>query len=149
MIVAYSTSPNLGNLLSYRKICKRLGPKVSSFLWLDMSRPLPFFKLRISLRLIYAAWKKDFFIFLTYTPLWIQEMARPFWPHTHKIFQFEVEVWIGLPTHKGTSLIICNQASAGVSALCLLCAPPFLFAQIYTIDKNDRNASPASGHCNK
>ena len=32
MVVAYSTSLNLGNLLSYRKICKRLGPKVSSFL---------------------------------------------------------------------------------------------------------------------
>ena len=32
MILAYSRAPNLGNLLSYRKICKRSGPKVSSFL---------------------------------------------------------------------------------------------------------------------
>ena len=32
MLIAYSRAPNIGNLLSYRKINKRLGPKVSSFL---------------------------------------------------------------------------------------------------------------------
>ena len=32
MIIAYSRAPNIGNLLSYRKICKRSGPKVSSYL---------------------------------------------------------------------------------------------------------------------
>ena len=32
MVIAYSRAPNLGNLLSYRKICKRSGPKVSSYL---------------------------------------------------------------------------------------------------------------------
>ena len=39
MIIAYSRAPNIGNLLSYRKICKRSGPKVSSYLWLDISKP--------------------------------------------------------------------------------------------------------------
>ena len=32
MIVCYSRAPNLGNKLSYRKICQRKGPKVSSYL---------------------------------------------------------------------------------------------------------------------
>ena len=32
MLVAYSRAPNIGNLLSYRKINKRMGPKVSSHL---------------------------------------------------------------------------------------------------------------------
>ena len=32
LVIAYSRAPNLGELLSYRKICKRSGPKVSSFL---------------------------------------------------------------------------------------------------------------------
>lgn len=32
MVIAYSRAPNIGNLLSYRKICKRSGPKVSSYL---------------------------------------------------------------------------------------------------------------------
>ena len=32
MVVAYSRAHNIGNLLSYRKICNRPGPKVSSFL---------------------------------------------------------------------------------------------------------------------
>ena len=32
MIIAYSRAPNLGNMLSYRKICNRSGPKVSSYL---------------------------------------------------------------------------------------------------------------------
>jgi hypothetical protein len=32
LVIAYSRAPNLGNLFSYRKICKRKGPKVSSFL---------------------------------------------------------------------------------------------------------------------
>ena len=32
LIIANSRAPNLGNLLSYRKICKRSGPKVSSYL---------------------------------------------------------------------------------------------------------------------
>ena len=32
MLIAYSRAPNIGNLLSYRKINKRQGPKVSSFL---------------------------------------------------------------------------------------------------------------------
>jgi hypothetical protein len=32
MIIAYHRAPNLGNLLSYRKICNRSGPKVSSYL---------------------------------------------------------------------------------------------------------------------
>ena len=32
LIVCYSNHPNLGKLLSYRKICKRPGLKVSSFL---------------------------------------------------------------------------------------------------------------------
>ena len=32
MVIAYSRAPNFGNLLSYRKICKRSGPKVSSYL---------------------------------------------------------------------------------------------------------------------
>ena len=46
MIVCYSRAPNLGNKLSYRKICQRKGPKVSSYLWLDTSRSLLFFKPR-------------------------------------------------------------------------------------------------------
>jgi hypothetical protein len=49
MVIAYSRAPNLGNMLSYRKICKRLGPKVSSYLWLDIIRPLLFFKLQHAL----------------------------------------------------------------------------------------------------
>lgn len=32
LTIAYSRAPNLGNLLSYRKICNRSGPKVSSYL---------------------------------------------------------------------------------------------------------------------
>ena len=32
LIVCYSRAPNLGNQFSYRKICKRQGPKVSSFI---------------------------------------------------------------------------------------------------------------------
>ena len=32
MIVCYSRAPNFGNQFSYRKICKRKGPKVSSYL---------------------------------------------------------------------------------------------------------------------
>ena len=32
MVIAYSTALNIGNLLSYRKICNRPGPKVSSFI---------------------------------------------------------------------------------------------------------------------
>ena len=32
LTVCYSTHPNLGSLLSYRKICKRTGLKVSSYL---------------------------------------------------------------------------------------------------------------------
>lgn len=32
MIIAYHRAPNLGNMLSYRKICNRSGPKVSSYL---------------------------------------------------------------------------------------------------------------------
>ena len=32
LIVAHHRAPNLGNLLSYRKICNRMGPKVSSYL---------------------------------------------------------------------------------------------------------------------
>ena len=32
MIVCYHRPPNLGNLLSYRKLCKRKGLKVSSYL---------------------------------------------------------------------------------------------------------------------
>ena len=32
MIIAYHCAPNLGNLLSYRKIVKRSGPEVSSYL---------------------------------------------------------------------------------------------------------------------
>ena len=32
MVIAYHRSLNLGNILSYRKICKRSGPKVSSYL---------------------------------------------------------------------------------------------------------------------
>ena len=40
LCIAYSRHLNIGNLLSYRKICNRPGPKVSSFIWLDMSRPL-------------------------------------------------------------------------------------------------------------
>ena len=43
MIIAYSRAPNLGNLLSYRKICNRSGPKVSLYLWLDTSRPRFYF----------------------------------------------------------------------------------------------------------
>ena len=31
LVVAYSRAPNIGNLLSYRKICNRKGPKVSSY----------------------------------------------------------------------------------------------------------------------
>ena len=31
LVIAYSRPPNLNNMLSYRKICKRLGPKVSSY----------------------------------------------------------------------------------------------------------------------
>lgn len=32
LVIAYSRAPNLGNRFSYRKICTRKGPKVSSFL---------------------------------------------------------------------------------------------------------------------
>jgi len=32
LVIAYSHSPNLNNMFSYRKICKLLGPKVSSYL---------------------------------------------------------------------------------------------------------------------
>ena len=32
MVIAYSRAPNIGNLLSYRKICNRTGPNVSSFI---------------------------------------------------------------------------------------------------------------------
>ena len=32
LIIAYSRHPNVGNLLSYRKICNRPGLKVSSFM---------------------------------------------------------------------------------------------------------------------
>jgi hypothetical protein len=32
LTICYSTHPNIGSLLSYRKICKRKGLKVSSFL---------------------------------------------------------------------------------------------------------------------
>ena len=32
LIICYHRGPNLGNLLSYRKIDKRQGPKVSSYL---------------------------------------------------------------------------------------------------------------------
>ena len=32
LIIAYSRHPNIGNLLSYRKICNRPGLKVSSFM---------------------------------------------------------------------------------------------------------------------
>ena len=32
MVIAYSRPPNLSNMLSYRKICKLSGPKVSSYL---------------------------------------------------------------------------------------------------------------------
>ena len=46
MVIAYSRAPNLGNILSYRKICSRSGPKVSSYLWLDVIRPLLFFELQ-------------------------------------------------------------------------------------------------------
>ena len=44
-VIAYSWAPNIGNLLSYCKICQRSGPKVSSFLWLDISKPFLFWKL--------------------------------------------------------------------------------------------------------
>jgi len=39
LVIAYSRHLNIGNLLSYRKICNRPGLKVSSYLWLDMSKP--------------------------------------------------------------------------------------------------------------
>ena len=42
MIVCYSRAPNFGNQFSYQKICKQKGPKVSSYLWLDISKPLYF-----------------------------------------------------------------------------------------------------------
>ena len=32
MVVAYSRAPNIGEMLAYRKICKRMGPKVSSYI---------------------------------------------------------------------------------------------------------------------
>jgi len=32
MVLAFSRAPNIGNKLSYRKICNRSGPKVSSYL---------------------------------------------------------------------------------------------------------------------
>ena len=32
-------TPNIRNLLSYRKICNRPGLKVSSYLWLDINKP--------------------------------------------------------------------------------------------------------------
>ena len=43
MVLAFSRAPNIGNKLSYRKICKRSGPNVSSYLWLDRVSPVLFF----------------------------------------------------------------------------------------------------------
>jgi len=50
LVIAYSHPPNLSNImLLYRKICKLSGPTVSSYLWLDISRPLLVFKPATSL----------------------------------------------------------------------------------------------------